>query len=169
MDSLASLALATEPPKDSLLDRPPQSRDEYIISHKMVKHLLGMAIYQSIIIFGIIFAGEYIIPEQDDFFDEKAEKLASVGKAFLPEHAEYIKKGFIFPGRLFDWNGDDLYGAYADEIGSSRHLTVVFNSFVLMQIFNMINARKIHDEKNICVGIFDNYMFVIVFFIILVL
>lgn len=45
MDSLASLALATEPPKEDLLDRPPYSRDEYIISRKMVKHILGMALY----------------------------------------------------------------------------------------------------------------------------
>lgn len=45
MDSLASLALATEPPKEELLDRPPYRRDEYIISRKMVKHLLGMSVY----------------------------------------------------------------------------------------------------------------------------
>jgi magnesium-transporting ATPase (P-type) len=32
MDSLASLALATEPPRPELLDRPPYRRDEYIIS-----------------------------------------------------------------------------------------------------------------------------------------
>jgi magnesium-transporting ATPase (P-type) len=45
MDSLASLALATEMPKEDLLNRPPYRRDEYIISRKMVKHILGMATY----------------------------------------------------------------------------------------------------------------------------
>ena len=45
MDSLASLALATEPPKEELLKRPPYRRDECIISPKMVKHILGNAIY----------------------------------------------------------------------------------------------------------------------------
>ena len=46
MDSLASLALATElPDENALLSRKPYSRDEYIISKKMFKHLLGMAIY----------------------------------------------------------------------------------------------------------------------------
>jgi len=45
MDSLASLALATEPPRPELLDRPPYRRDEYIISRKMFKHIVGMAIY----------------------------------------------------------------------------------------------------------------------------
>jgi magnesium-transporting ATPase (P-type) len=45
MDSLASLALATEPPTPELLDRPPYSRDEYIISRKMVKHIIAMALW----------------------------------------------------------------------------------------------------------------------------
>ncbi len=45
MDSLGSLALATEKPKLSLLERPPHARDDYIVSRKMVKHILGMAIY----------------------------------------------------------------------------------------------------------------------------
>lgn len=41
MDSLASLALATELPKPSLLDRLPQNREDYIVSRKMTKHILG--------------------------------------------------------------------------------------------------------------------------------
>jgi len=45
MDSLAALALATELPKPSLLDRMPQNRDDYIVARKMIKHILGMAIY----------------------------------------------------------------------------------------------------------------------------
>lgn len=65
MDSLASLALATEAPKEELLDRPPYRKDEYIISRKMVKHILGMAIYQIIIIYVIVFAGEHFYPEPD--------------------------------------------------------------------------------------------------------
>ena len=63
MDSLASLALATEPPTDALLDRAPQSRDDYIISRKMTKHIWIMSVYMSLIVFGIVFAGETFIPE----------------------------------------------------------------------------------------------------------
>ncbi len=32
MDTLASLALATEPPMQNMLERPPHSRDEYIVT-----------------------------------------------------------------------------------------------------------------------------------------
>ena len=45
MDSLASLALATEEPKDDLLQRPPYRKKEYIVAPKMIKHILGMSIY----------------------------------------------------------------------------------------------------------------------------
>jgi Ca2+ transporting ATPase len=45
MDSLASLALATELPKPNLLKRPPQNREDYIVSRKMIKHILGQAFW----------------------------------------------------------------------------------------------------------------------------
>ena len=61
-----------------------------------------------------------------------------------------------------------LYAKYKDEWGPSRHMTNVFNVFVWLQIFNMLNARKINDEKNIFTGIFSNYMYLIVWVIIIV-
>jgi Ca2+ transporting ATPase len=67
MDSLASLALATGDPTDALLDRPPYRRTEHIISQKMSKHILGMAFYQSIIIFIIAFTGHLWIPEETEY------------------------------------------------------------------------------------------------------
>jgi hypothetical protein len=42
-------------------------------------------------------------------------------------------------------------------------MTNVFNIFTVMQIFNLICSRKIHDEKNIFDGILRNWMFVGVF------
>lgn len=66
MDSLASLALATETPKDDLLKRPPYRKKEYIISQKMVKHILGMSIYQSLLLFFILFVGYTFLPEDPD-------------------------------------------------------------------------------------------------------
>jgi len=39
------------------------------------------------------------------------------------------------------------------------HLTTLFNSFVFMQIFNEINARKINDERNVFDRIFTNKIF----------
>ena len=45
----------------------------------------------------------------------------------------------------------------------SRHMTNVFNVFTVMQIFNLINARKIHDELNVFKGVWNNWIFFVVF------
>ncbi len=57
MDTLASLALATEPPTESLLLRKPYGRDKPLISRTMMKNILGHAVYQLVIIFTLLFAG----------------------------------------------------------------------------------------------------------------
>uniref|UniRef100_A0A671FQU8 Calcium-transporting ATPase n=1 Tax=Rhinolophus ferrumequinum TaxID=59479 RepID=A0A671FQU8_RHIFE len=41
----------------------------------------------------------------------------------------------------------------------SQHYTIIFNTFVLMQLFNEINSRKIHGERNVFAGIFRNLIF----------
>ncbi len=44
----------------------------------------------------------------------------------------------------------------------SEHYTIIFNTFVLMQLFNEINARKIHGERNVFDGIFSNPIFCLI-------
>jgi len=44
MNTFASLALATEEPKEALLKRPPQSRTMSIVSKMMWKHIFGQGI-----------------------------------------------------------------------------------------------------------------------------
>ncbi|XP_015106831.1 plasma membrane calcium-transporting ATPase 4 isoform X3 [Vicugna pacos] len=116
MDTFASLALATEPPTDSLLKRRPYGRNKPLISRTMMKNILGHAVYQLTVIFFLVFAGE-------KFFDIDSGRLA-------PLHSP-----------------------------PSQHYTIVFNTFVLMQLFNEINSRKIHGERNVFSGIFHNLIF----------
>jgi Ca2+ transporting ATPase len=149
MDSLASLALSTEPPKIELLDRPPYRRDEYIISRKMVKHLLGMAIYEIIIVYAIVFAGEFFFPEPSMYW-----------------RFDRPDSPYVYPGRVTDWDGTPLWSRFEEKIGASRHMSNVFNVFVCLQIFNMINARKINDEINIFKGLLENPTFLIIWIII---
>lgn len=46
----------------------------------------------------------------------------------------------------------------------TTHGTILFNTFVWMQIFNEVNSRKCHGERNVFKGIFNNYIFVAVIF-----
>lgn len=66
MDSLASLALATELPKPELLLRMPLKKDDFIVTRKMGKHIVWMSIFQMAILFIYLFAGEYMIPESNE-------------------------------------------------------------------------------------------------------
>ncbi|XP_075578554.1 plasma membrane calcium-transporting ATPase 4 isoform X7 [Pelecanus crispus] len=116
MDTFASLALATEPPSESLLLRKPYGRNKPLISRTMMKNILGHAVYQLTIIFTLLFAGE-------KFFDIDSGRNA-------PLHSP-----------------------------PTEHYTIVFNTFVMMQLFNEINARKIHGERNVFESIYRNPIF----------
>ncbi|EQC26758.1 hypothetical protein SDRG_15408 [Saprolegnia diclina VS20] len=50
---------------------------------------------------------------------------------------------------------DDIQGSDKRSI----HFTMLFNTFVFMQLFNELNCRKINDEVNIFVGLLDNALF----------
>lgn len=58
MDTFASLALATEPPNESLLSKPPHNREEYIVSRKMFKHIVLQAVFQLVVMIIFVFAGD---------------------------------------------------------------------------------------------------------------
>jgi Ca2+ transporting ATPase len=49
--------------------------------------------------------------------------------------------------------------SYEEKDKPTEHGTILFNAFVWMQIFNEINSRKCHGERNVFKGIFNNYIF----------
>lgn len=160
MDSLASLALATELPRPELLNRMPQSKDDFVVSRKMGKHILYMSLFQMVILFIFLFAGEHLIPEDDEELQFKAYRPL-IGME---------DNGMVFPGRLYGVDGVELYKSVLELPGidgdASRHMTFIFNLFIWLQIVNMIAARKIHDEVNICAHFFANPAFLVIWIII---
>ncbi|KAF2248803.1 calcium-translocating P-type ATPase [Trematosphaeria pertusa] len=114
MDTFAALALATDPPTRSLLDRPPEPKSASLITLTMWKMIIGQAIYQLTVTLILYFAGESILSYDTD---EEKEKLSSL----------------------------------------------VFNTFVWMQIFKMINSRRLDNRLNIFEGILHNYFFIMIF------
>jgi Ca2+-transporting ATPase len=98
MDTFAALALATDNPSDTLLDRKPAKKSDPLINPHMWKQIVGQAVYQIVICMVI-----------------------------------YLRSDVIFD-REIETNEDDV-----DEFAQ----TVVFNTFVLCQLFNEINCRSI--------------------------
>eukprot|EP00842_Homolaphlyctis_polyrhiza_P005371 jgi/Hompol1/5835/HPOL_004760-RA len=69
MDTLAALALATDPPSPELLDRKPSRRGEFIISVDMMLQIVGQGIFQVISILtiyarGFEWWGQYLPADQ---------------------------------------------------------------------------------------------------------
>eukprot|EP00731_Ephydatia_muelleri_P021912 Em0014g503a len=83
--------------------------------------------------------------------------------AFLIGHISYqliVLFVLVYGGaKLFDI--DDGADAGASE-AISEHFTLIFNVFVFMQVFNEINARKIHGERNVFQGLHRSYTFLII-------
>lgn len=61
MDTFAALALATEDPNPSLLERPPHSRNSKIINSAMWRNIFGQTIYQVIVILVTLIWGREIL------------------------------------------------------------------------------------------------------------
>lgn len=64
----------------------------------------------------------------------------------------------FFGAQLFDIEkgGDSIIAV------PTQHFTLIFNVFVIMTMFNEINARKIHGEVNVFHGIFTNPIFYVI-------
>ena len=75
MDSLGSLALATEPPYDDLLKRKPTNKNESIINGRMWKHIGFQSIFQIIILIILYLIGPKFIHENKNDILDFTKKL----------------------------------------------------------------------------------------------
>lgn len=105
MDTFAALALATDPPRPSILERKPEPRVSPLVTVNMWKMIIGQAIYQLAVTFVLHFAGAQILG-YDGPSDQQQMNMTSK--------------------QIEDFNKDE-----ADQLS-----TLVFNTFVWMQIFN---------------------------------
>jgi Ca2+-transporting ATPase len=115
MDTFAALALASDPPNGSLLDRAPEPRTAPLITLTMWKMIIGQSIYQLAVSLTLHFAGPSFLP--------------------YPE---------------------------------PQQRTLVFNTFVFMQIFKLVNSRRIDNKLNIFEGLHRNYLFMLMMTIMVV-
>ncbi|GMM51240.1 calcium-transporting ATPase [Starmerella bacillaris] len=122
MDTLAALALATDPPADDVLDRPPDNRKKSLITPTMWKMIFGEAIYQLVVTLVLFFAGKSL------FFPHVHGPLSSYNKMQLN--------------------------------------SMVFNTFVWMQFFNMFVNRRLDNKQNILMGVTKNPYFIAIMAII---
>lgn len=101
-----------------------------------MKNIAGQSLYQLVVVFGILFYG-------DKMFDIESGRGAGQLMS-LP------------CGKKINLNFDSFTELSA---APTIHFTMVFNAFVMMTLFNEINARKIHGQRNVFQGFFSNWIY----------
>jgi len=132
MDSLAALALATEQPTPELLKRAPYGRTAFLISPTMARNIFSQALFQLAVLLGLLFAGDKL-PKYCLTWESSDNKKMCTIENFKEVTADSE------PTQLF---------------------TMVFNAFILMTLFNEVNCRRVHGERNVVKHIASNPLFV---------
>lgn len=149
MDTFAALALATEPPYDELLERPPHSKTDYIISPVMLRNIIFGALYQLAVTCILLFAGPNFLVDP-------------IGKRQLQPNSNLIVSGRaigILGAVPYD---KELYGNQY-----SIHYTYIFNVFVMMTWFNFFNCRILDDKYNIFTRIKKSFLMIMILILII--
>ena len=180
MDSLGSLALATEPPYEELLHREPTRKEESIINGKMWKHIGFQSVIELVLlIFLYLYAPHFI--KEDDYVRLAENKI--IEKCFEKFPGNTPVDNIIY-GTSPQWDNDfkrnhavkesscgkyyesnDLSIAYEEYVrynAGTTHMGIVFNVFVIYTLFNQFNCRVIDDSFNIFVRMGNNLFFPII-------
>jgi magnesium-transporting ATPase (P-type) len=136
MDSLASLALSTESPSDSLLNRQPYGRTKPLLSKMMCRNILFHSCYQIAVIFYFLYGIYNLVPGVE------------CQRPDCDRNSEYELCDFGDQACLCSANSDP-----------SVQYCMVFNVFVCMTLFNEINMRKLDGTRNVFRGILGNPVF----------
>ena len=178
MDSLGSLALATEPPYEELLHRQPTRKEESIINGKMWKHIIIQSLVELVLLILLyIYAPEFI--EEDDVVRLAENRIIERCYTKFPGNPKNIIYGTstkweskvklrnnateAFCGRYH--KASDLSLAYEEYLrfnAGTTHMGIVFNVFVIYTLFNQFNCRVIDDSLNIFIRIGSNLFFPII-------
>jgi magnesium-transporting ATPase (P-type) len=143
MDSLASLALSTDTPDESLLDRRTYGRTKPLLSKLMCRNILFHAVYQIAVIFYFL----YGLPGHIGISCGHPDCL--------------VPDGHSCP--LFD---QACYCTHQKL--PTVHYSMIFNVFVMMTLFNEVNMRKLENQRNVFQGILGNPIFWYVIVIIII-
>ena len=177
MDSLGSLALATEPPYEELLQREPTKRNESIINGKMWKHIILQSLCQIILLVILYFLAPKFVKEQNlvrlaenrilkfcyNDFPGDVEHIVYGVDFKWPRDNRLIHSHKAFCGKYANrQNLNEAYTEYVNANCATVHMSMIFNIFVFYTLFNQINCRVIDDSFNILVRINRSLLFILI-------
>lgn len=187
MDSLGSLALATESPCDDILERKPYSRHESIINEYMWKQIIGNSIFLICILLSVYLYGHVFLPEDNHNRLLDIKQIYTCFETFPGKYPSENSRFTVLSGLESYWEssskqrinitkdlcGDyfkagslfEAYEIYKSKWVSTTHMTFIYNIFVMYTLFNQINSRVLNDKLNILSNIHKNVLFLIIIII----
>ncbi|XP_068483908.1 putative calcium-transporting ATPase 11, plasma membrane-type [Phaseolus vulgaris] len=107
MDTLGALALATEPPHDGLMKRPPIGKNAKFITRIMWRNIIGQSIYQIIVLLVLKFRGEQILklngPDTTVLLNTVIFNTFVFCQVFNEINSRDMEKINVFEGMLSSW------------------------------------------------------------------
>uniref|UniRef100_A0A453KBT0 Calcium-transporting ATPase n=1 Tax=Aegilops tauschii subsp. strangulata TaxID=200361 RepID=A0A453KBT0_AEGTS len=107
MDTLGALALATEPPNDEMMKRPPTGRGESFITKVMWRNIIGQSIYQLVVLGVLMFAGENLLniegPDSKTVLNTLIFNSFVFCQVFNEVNSREMEKINIFRGLIGNW------------------------------------------------------------------
>ena len=175
MDSLGSLALATEPPYEELLLREPTKRNESMINGRMWKHIIIQSLCQIILLIIFYLLAPEFIKEQNIIRLAENKLIKFCYNEYPGKDVEHIIYGieikWFSSGKLINQNKEfcgkyakrqflnDAYKEYVNSNCATTHMSLIFNIFVFYTLFNQLNCRVIDDSFNIFIRINRSLLF----------
>uniref|UniRef100_A0ACD5YC27 Uncharacterized protein n=1 Tax=Avena sativa TaxID=4498 RepID=A0ACD5YC27_AVESA len=107
MDTLGALALATEPPNDEMMKRPPVGRGESFITKVMWRNIIGQSIYQLVVLGVLMFGGEKLLgiegPDSKTVINTLIFNSFVFCQVFNEVNSREMEKINIFRGIIGNW------------------------------------------------------------------
>ncbi|CAN8317865.1 unnamed protein product [Cochlearia groenlandica] len=107
MDTLGALALATEPPNEGLMKRPPIARTASFITKTMWRNIAGQSVYQLIVLGTLNFAGKSLLkldgPDSTALLNTIIFNSFVFCQVFNEINSREIEKINVFKGMFNSW------------------------------------------------------------------
>ncbi|KAL5222196.1 hypothetical protein ABZP36_026909 [Zizania latifolia] len=113
MDTLGALALATEPPNDAMMQRPPVGRGDNFITKVMWRNIIGQSIYQLVVLGILLLRGKNLLQMDDDQLNTFVFNTFVFCQVFNEVNSREMEKINVFSGIFGSWIFSAVAGATA--------------------------------------------------------
>lgn len=139
MDTFASIALCSEPPREGVMLAPPKRKDENILTRSMVQTILGTAAFFVVVMMTLILGMEYA-----GWFDAN----------WQPASAWEVNEQGV---RVRPANHSDQFPEL-----TVRQVSIFFAVYVFFQVWNQINCRSLVPSVSGLTNLLGNPTFLVI-------